>query len=210
MEINAVGLACPKPVILAKKHIRSNPSQALTIYVDNEIATQNLTKLALQLHLHAKTTKLSNDRYSVEISPTSDSNTNSEENTIFNIPDNENTCKIMDDFSEDYIVIISSDEMGKGDELFSKTLLEGFLYALCEQDLLPKYILFYNKGVTLTTINENTLKDLKSLEQKGVEVLSCGMCLDHYNLKEKLGVGSITNMYRICELMSKYRNVMPC
>ena len=99
--------------------------------------------------------------------------------------------------------------MGDGDENFGKKLLEGFILALTEQDLLPKFILLYNKGVELSTINENTIEDLKKLYDSGVEILSCGLCLDFYNLKDELKVGEITNMYRICELMTKYKVVRP-
>ena len=62
----------------------------------------------------------------------------------------------------------------------------------------------------MTTINEKTIEDFKKLEEKGTEILSCGLCLENYKLKDKLKIGEITNMYRICEIMTKYRVVKPC
>jgi selenium metabolism protein yedF len=129
-------------------------------------------------------------------------------------------CKIMPDplsVSEglpavngsDYAVIINSDKMGTGDEEFGKKLLEGFVYALAEQDVLPKFVVCYNSGVKLTTENEKTINDLKALEANGCEVLSCGLCLDFYGLKEKVRIGSITNMYRIAEIMRTHFTVRP-
>ncbi|RVU55499.1 sulfurtransferase-like selenium metabolism protein YedF [Anaerosphaera multitolerans] len=192
--IDARGLACPRPVILSKKAIRDENLTELLVKVDNEIATQNLSKMGTQLGFTAKVEKESEGNYEVTLSKR-----------------DESLCEIMfEGDKSEYIVAISSDEMGRGDEVFSKTLLEGFIYALREQDILPKYVVLYNLGVKLTTINKSTVEDLKYLEEQGTEVVSCGLCLDNYNLKEELKVGSITNMYRICELLRLYKVVSPC
>ena len=111
--------------------------------------------------------------------------------------------------NDTYLVVLQGDEMGQGDAAFGKKLLEGFIYALTEQDELPTYVVCYNKGVTLTTLNDKTVADLNTLMDKGVQVLSCGLCLDYYGLKEKLRVGQVTNMYRICELMRSHPVVKP-
>lgn len=208
MEINAIGLACPKPVILTKKQLRESPNEIAKVYVDNEIATQNLQKLAKGLGYRFQSTKIQENEYLVELFPQKDSLGGNVSATLQSTEQSapSNNSKNTNEF----IVIFSSDEMGKGESEFSKTLLEGFIYSLTEQDQLPSYILCYNRGVFLSAQNENAIKDLKSLHEKGVEILSCGLCLDQYGLKQNLQVGSITNMYRICELMSQYRNVSPC
>lgn len=46
-EIDAKGLACPKPVVLAKKAISSN--QEVLVIVDNQTAANNLKKLAKKM-----------------------------------------------------------------------------------------------------------------------------------------------------------------
>ena len=97
------------------------------------------------------------------------------------------------------MVAISSNAMGEGSEKLGKTLLKGFIYALGQQDILPKTILFYNGGASVTCEGSASLEDLKSLEAQGVEILTCGTCLDFYGLTEKLKVGEITNMYVIVE-----------
>ena len=60
-------------------------------------------------------------------------------------------------------------------------------------------MLFYNGGARLTTEGSASLEDLKSMEAQGVEILTCGTCLNHYGLKEQVAVGSVTNMYTIVE-----------
>lgn len=88
-------------------------------------------------------------------------------------------------------------------EQLGATLLKGFIYALTQQDKLPDQILFYNGGAFLTCEGSESLEDLKSLEAQGVEIRTCGTCLNFYGLTEKLQVGDVTNMYDIAERMSK-------
>lgn len=187
-KIDALGIECPMPVIMAKRAINEGEENFLVL-VDNEVATENLSKLATQTGYEVKIQKYASDNYEVEFT----------KSKIINTPKTEET----------YVVVFDSNKMGEGDENFGRKLIEGFLVALTEQDILPKYVLLYNKGIELSTINENSVEDLKKLSDNGVEILSCGLCLDFYKLKENLQVGEITNMYKICELMTKYKVVRP-
>ena len=190
-EIDALGLLCPRPVILAKKLIKEEDPTEFTVLVDNEIATENLSKMADQLGYDTKVEK-EDKVYRVEFKKVEGK-------------------KVEQHYSKDeFIVVFSSDELGVGDEEFSKKLLEGFIYSLSEKDEVPTYVVLYNHGVRLSTINENTVADLKKLESKGATVLSCGLCLGNYNLKEELKVGQVTNMDNIVDLQIHYRTVKPC
>lgn len=102
----------------------------------------------------------------------------------------------------DTVVVISSDRMGSGNDELGKVLMKGFIYAVSQLDQLPKTILFYNGGATITTEGSASLEDLKNMEAQGVEIMTCGTCLDYYNLKDKLAVGTVTNMYSIVETMN--------
>ena len=97
------------------------------------------------------------------------------------------------------VVVISADHMGEGDEVLGKILLKGFLFALTQQEMLPKTVLFYNGGAAVTCEGSASLEDLQKLESLGVEILTCGTCLNHYGLTEQLRVGGVTNMYVIVE-----------
>ena len=74
---------------------------------------------------------------------------------------------------------------------------------MTQQDELPQTILFYNGGARLTCEDSPAIEDLKQLESEGVEILTCGTCLDYYGLKEQLRVGGVTNMYVIAEKMTQ-------
>ena len=100
------------------------------------------------------------------------------------------------------VVAIASDRMGSGNDELGKVLIKSFIFAVTQLDELPKTMLFYNGGATLTTEGSDSLEDLKSLEALGVEIMTCGTCLDYYGLKEKLAVGSVTNMYSIVETLA--------
>ena len=69
-------------------------------------------------------------------------------------------------------------------------------------------MLFYNGGATLTTEGSDSLEDLKSLEAQGVEIKTCGTCLNYYGLTDKLQVGEVTNMYDIVETLAKAAKVV--
>lgn len=198
-KLDCLGKVCPIPVIETKKLMGEDPDEKdFEILVDNEVATQNISKMAKELKIKSSVEKLEDSVYKVTLHKKEDSldeatyDTNAFENTGA------------------YVVAISDDKMGNGDEEFSKGLLEGFIYALSEQDVLPSKVIFYNRGVFLTTLNEKTVEDLKNLSEKGVEILSCGLCLGNYEVKEKLQVGEITNMYKIVEIMRSNHLVNPC
>ena len=86
--------------------------------------------------------------------------------------------------------------------------MKAFIFALTSQDEVPEKVIFYNTGAFLTTEDEDTVKDLKSLEAAGAVIMTCGTCLDYYGLKEKLQVGIISNMYDIVEAQMNAASVI--
>lgn len=108
---------------------------------------------------------------------------------------------------ENYIVVINKKIMGHGSEELGKKLIKGFLYALTEQEILPKKILFYNEGAYLVDkTRSHVLNELEELEENGVEIFCCGACKDYYSID--LAVGNTTNMYFMVEDMRKANRVV--
>ena len=99
----------------------------------------------------------------------------------------------------DKVVVLSGNVMGSGDDELGATLMKAFVFALTQQDELPASILAYNGGVKLTVEGSPVLEDMRKLADAGVEILSCGTCLNHYGLTDKLSVGEVTNMYVIAQ-----------
>ena len=169
------------------------------VLVDNEIAVQNLTKMAQQKQYECKSEKISEDEFKVMISV-------GEERKEDQINDNIETEKeavcIPDQRKKKKVVVLRSGKMGEGNDELGTVLMKGFIYALTQLEELPETILLYNGGAPLSCEGSDSLEDLKSLEAQGVEILTCGTCLNYYGLSEKLAVGSVTHMYVIAETMS--------
>jgi selenium metabolism protein YedF len=101
----------------------------------------------------------------------------------------------------DRVIMITSDRLGDGTEELGRLLMKNFIHTLLESDRLPARMLFLNSGVFLTCAGAETLEALGKLRDLGVEIFSCGLCLDFFQLKEKLQVGSTTNMLAIADYL---------
>ena len=195
ITVNAIGDACPIPVVKTRKAMETiKGSEVVETLVDNEIAVENLKKMAGQMGYQVKDQKLEEGKYSVQIMVT-------EAEKIEKIQ--ADICDCKPTAASDKVVVIRSNVMGEGDPELGKVLIKWFIYALSQHKELPKTILFYNGGACLTCEGSASLDDLKELEHRGVKILTCGTCLNFYGLSEKLKVGEVTNMYEIAETMSK-------
>jgi len=106
------------------------------------------------------------------------------------------------------VVVIGSDTMGNGADELGKILIKSFIYSLTALEIPPTHMIFLNSGALLTSNEANTIDDIRSLEEKGTAVLTCGTCVNFYNLQDKLAVGVIGNMYEIAEIMASADKVI--
>ncbi len=183
-EIDARGLNCPEPVVLSKKALEEN-NEIITI-VDNEVAFNNVKKLAVNNGCEVEVIE-ENDSYKIKMIKT--------EGKKIEVNNKAEKAKVY---------FFKSDQLGKGEDELSNVLVKGFIHTLLEVDPLPEKIIFMNSGVNIPSKNEDAIDSLQSLEEKGVEILACGTCLDYYGLKDELKVGSISNMYEIVESLNDY------
>ena len=198
--IDCKGMACPLPVVNAKKAAEAlNPGDALTVLVDNEIAVQNLSRFAEHKGYSVSAWKRDGKEYLVTMVIAGATSESTKEEEI--------AC-VTDSRRKGMLVVLSGNVMGTGDAKLGTSLMKAFVFALTKQDQLPDTILCYNTGAYLTCEGADTLEDLKLLESEGVTILTCGTCLDFYGLKEKLAVGNITNMYDIVERMENAAQII--
>ncbi|WP_458408244.1 sulfurtransferase-like selenium metabolism protein YedF [Anaerotignum sp.] len=202
--VDARGLACPLPVVNAKKAVEElSTGDVLTVLVDNEIAVQNLQKFAKQKGFTAAGEKKAEKEYEVTINVVSAEKV---QETVAEVEE-EVVCAV-DSRKNGMVVVLSANVMGTGDEKLGTSLMKAFVFAVTKQDVLPETIVCYNTGAYLTCEGADTLEDLKSLEAEGVNILTCGTCLDFYGIKDKLAVGTVTNMYEIVEVMEKAKSIV--
>lgn len=187
--INAVGKPCPIPVIEAKKALRKAiPGQVVHVLVDNDIARQNLQKMAEGMGC------------SFEYGPAADNN------ILVTIAAHDQPQQAPE--GTGLVVALGHAAMGTGDDALGVLLMKSFLHSLTELDTTPETLLFFNGGVFLTSKGSAAIQDLKVLEEKGAVISSCGTCLDFYGITEKLAIGSVTNMYAIASAMAQARRVI--
>ena len=198
--VDAVGDQCPIPVVKATKALRElTEPGTLEVRVDNEIAVQNLTRMAAGNHLPVKSEKMGEHLFVVTMEvaePAGD--TPVEAPGLFCAPDARG----------DLVVAVDSETMGRGSDELGKLLMKSFLFAVGQLPQLPKTMLFYNGGAKLTVEGSASLEDLKGLEAQGVKILTCGTCLNFYGLTDQLAVGGVTNMYSIVETLANAGKVI--
>ena len=195
--VNAIGDTCPLPVVKAKNAIKElGGAGTVEVKVDNEIAVQNLGKMAQQKGYGFKSEKNGAAEYTVTLEV-------GEAAAATGVEDIAEVCAVVPAAQKKVVVAINSERMGHGHDELGKVLMKGFIFALTQQDILPSAILFYNGGANLTIEGSASLEDLKNLAEQGVEILTCGTCLNYYNVSDKLAVGEVTNMYAIVEKLTQ-------
>lgn len=176
MEIDARGKPCPTPVVLTKKALESITEGVVTVLVDSEVSKENVMKFAASQGCSAEV-EAENGIFKIIV-------TKGYACDIKTLPKQKNA-------KGNIVVYIGSNAQGNGDCELGEKLMKGFISNIKNMEELPATIIFLNTGVYLTTLNDETVNELKQLSN--VEILSCGMCLEHFNLKDKLRVGSVTN-----------------
>ena len=182
-RLDCRGLACPLPVIETKKALAA-VSDVLEVLVDNQTAKENVVKFATGQQCGVSIEDADGD-FCIRITK----------------PLGVGSLPIQ---GERRIWLITQDTLGHGSKELGTILMKSFFYTLTEQEP-PEKLLFINSGVMLTLADSPVLGHIKALAGKGAEVLSCGTCLDYYAVKDRLAVGTVTNMYTIVEAIASGR-----
>jgi selenium metabolism protein YedF len=198
-EIDSRGLPCPQPVLNTKKALEELAGQdesafILTVLVDNEVAKENVTRYARTSGYRAEAEK-KGDLFMIIIEPGE-----GRQNNFLSTaePDAASYCSCEAPASKT-VYLFKSKTLGEGSEELGSILMRGFIFTIKETNPLPAKMLFMNGAVYLTTEGSPVLEELQELEKLGIEIYSCGTCLDYFQLKDKLQVGNITNMYDTVE-----------
>ena len=182
--VDALGKACPTPVILAKKEIDAG-NTAFVVAVDNEIAVENLKKLA-DSQGYTASVEARDGNFHVSF-------TGEGAQPVQTAGD--------DSKPKNWALVVGKDFIGDGSYELGNSLMTMFFYTLSESADVPRYILFMNSGVKLAVENDQVIEHLHTLQEKGAEILVCGTCLNFFEMADKLQIGSVSNMYDISERM---------
>ncbi|HOV42430.1 MAG TPA: sulfurtransferase-like selenium metabolism protein YedF [Syntrophothermus lipocalidus] len=109
---------------------------------------------------------------------------------------------------EQAVLLVTGRTLGRWEEDLGKKLMRSFLFNLSQREGVVKTIVLINSGVLLAIEGSDVVEYLMTLERSGVEVLSCNACLDYYRVREKLMVGTVTNMYNVIDLLANAYKVI--
>ena len=189
--LDCKGLPCPQPVLQCKNCIEEKAPDALEILVDNEAAKQNVSRF-LQTKQYEVTEIVEEDNaWRIKAANTGAPSGQYQGSSAQSAP---LTPQQLDQINSQTLVFISSDTMGRGDDVLGGKLLVNFLSTLPELGDELWRIILVNGGVKLAITGAPTLDLLKKLEANGVSILVCGTCLDHFGILDQKEVGETTNM----------------
>lgn len=192
--IDAKGMLCPKPLILTKKALSEiKEDEGLQIAVDNENSLKNVSRY------------LKDNGYEIH---TDRSGTVTvihvlKKGQVFSEENSENYSITESKKTGNYIIAVFKNTLGNGPEDLGEILIKAFINTIAETEIQPASILFMNSGIHFTVTDSPVLDSLKKLEEKGVEILVCGTCLDYFKNMNELRVGKVSNMYEIMDKLSK-------
>ena len=193
--VDTRGQLCPAPLIAAKKALKEIAlGESFDVLTDNQTSFNNLCRFL----------KDNNTDFSV-----------SESGGVWTLTVTKNTGEVSPARTEDfrdstnthfekgnYVIVITSDKMGEGDDDLGHLLMGYFIKAVKDLDRLPQKMVFYNNGVKLATNNSPVISHLKDLEKMGVELMLCATCVNHYSIESVVGAGTMSNLYAIAEVMA--------
>ena len=180
---------CPKPVIEVRKVMLATPDVAVCALVEDQIARQNLLRLASSLGWSVQEKDVDGVA-ALEFSPAA------------------STTPVTSSVGATTVVLVAAATMGSGNDELGRILLRNFLLTLPELEIPPAAIYFINDGVKLVVRDADTVEILQKLADLGIDLAACGLCLEFFGLKEKVAVGRITNMLDIVQGMTNAGSVL--
>ncbi|MBQ9573878.1 MAG: sulfurtransferase-like selenium metabolism protein YedF [Synergistaceae bacterium] len=191
LHVNAMGKLCPEPVIMTKAEIEKGISE-LTVSVDNDIAVSNVTRL------------LQNKGYTVELTRSPDS----QERKLTAKKSSSGEPVTAKPRDELLAILIAHDVLGGNDNELGEVLMKAFLGCISKLSRRPAVMAFMNEGVKLVLPESSACEYIKELEKAGTKILVCGTCTTHFNITDKIAVGTISNMFEIMEMVTGADNTL--
>lgn len=199
MKIDCRGLACPQPVLETKKALENPGAEEVIVMLDNSASKENVRRFA-ESQGHRVSVSEAKGVFEVRI----ERGKGKGEAVSAEEEKKEKQALI----GADFVVFIDSDSLGRGSEELGKILIRSFLQTLEQFEAQPQKIILMNSGVKLACEGSEVLEDLQEFSLKGVEILSCGTCLDYFGMKNKMLAGKVSNMYEILNSLTQAGKVI--
>jgi selenium metabolism protein YedF len=191
--IDCTKLQCPGPVLKTKEYLETEAATQVDIIVDNDAAVENVSRF---LNFQEFEVSVDGDGIRSTISATRDP----ERAKILKTAPNQARTKKQSDHQK-ILVVLSSQQIGKGDDELGQKLMINFIKTLKEMGNDLWRLVLLNHGVNFSTRDSGILEELKELKAAGVSILVCGACLTHLGLMEAKVIGETTNMLDVVTSM---------
>ena len=199
--VDTKGQLCPAPLIAAKKALKeTTEGESFIVLTDNKTSFDNLGRFLKDNNAEFEVIE-SAGVWSLTV-------TKINENKVDSKVENYCAPAISHFEKGNYVVAITSDKMGEGDDELGHLLISNFIKALKDLDKLPQHIVFYNRGVTLAVKDSPLIEHIKDLEKMGVEIHLCSTCVNHYKIENNVAAGTLSNMYSIAEILASAGNIV--
>ena len=196
--VDARGLVCPQPLILAKKALNGlEAGGTVRLLVDNETSNQNIERFCKDNGVEV--TVVRNGGVFTMTMKKLKKEAIAADEKVYCAPES---------VKKPHVVVLRSETMGNGPAELGAVLMKAFVNTIKEIKPLPSHLVFYNTGVNCVVEGSALLGPLSELEAMGIKILACGTCLDYFNLKSKLKVGAVSNMYTILETITNAGHVV--
>jgi selenium metabolism protein YedF len=187
-EIDCRKQTCPLPVVNTKKALEKTTDENLVVIVDNIVSRDNVRRFVQSQGHKVEIEDKGGGLYYMHITRNPEAG-----KKIAGAINGPTTGGV--------VVFITTDKLGEGDERLGGILMKAFLNTLHDSEPKPEKIVFINNGVRLTTEGSEVLDSLAALTADGVQIMSCGTCLNYYGILEKLKFGIAGNMYDIVNVL---------
>jgi selenium metabolism protein YedF len=181
-------MACPMPVIETKKLLDSKDIKEIEVLIDNPASCENVKRFLESRGFMTGTTQ-EGKGYRVK-----------------GIQDEKRGDSYGD--ARKLLIYVDGETMGRGNDALGNILMGAFLKTIRELETRPWRLIFINTGVKLVSRESAYIDILKEIENTGIEILSCGTCVDFFHLKDKIGAGRVSNMFEILSSFSEATNVI--
>jgi len=193
--VDTRGLTCPAPLIRTRQGLaEAAPDETVQIIIDNRTSLSNVRRYLTDNKL-AFTVKEEGDLAIVTVSrgDKTEISHNETEYCATALPGPERGRKT--------VVAVTSERMGTGDDELGTKLMISFFRTIVMVEPAPASVVFYNAGVKLALDDSPVLEHIKELTEKGTAVYLCTTCINHFGIRDRLPVGSFSDMYQIMNIL---------
>ncbi|MBN1980022.1 MAG: sulfurtransferase-like selenium metabolism protein YedF [Chitinivibrionales bacterium] len=197
--LDARGMVCPQPLMMTKKALSELPKgHSFQLLIDHKTSAENVQRFVRE-NGSSVTTTTEKGVYTLTITKDTELDLSVDEKTY---------CYESEQIMGGHVICFKDTTMGSGPEELGIILMKGLIAAIKEATVKPRAVIFYTRAIFLVCKDSPVIGFLKELEKENVPIFVCGTCVDFFNKKNDIAVGTISNLYDILSILSQAHHVI--